>query len=265
MANLFNIVAASLRGNNFRVMLGKIVSRFEEDGTQEAVEWAKNNAIQTEKYCSNIDANIWGEAKQVAAQIEKNSREILEKIPVSLGGGGDYPLIYFLIRSKKPEIVFETGVAAGWSTETILQALVKNQKGKLFSSDFPYFRLKNPEQHIGILVSEGLKDRWRLDIRGDEVAVPDFVKEIGASKLDLLHYDSDKSYRGRSFAMSLVESKFADDATFVMDDIQDNLFFRDYVEEKGLNFSVLEFDGKYVGVVENIGSQLALGRQGDSS
>ena len=44
----------------------------------------------------------------------------------------------------------------------LLQAIEKNNVGKLFSSDFPYFRLENPEQYIGIVVPNDLKKNWRL-------------------------------------------------------------------------------------------------------
>ena len=57
---------------------------------------------------------------------------------MSLGGGGNFILLYFLTR-KFNKVVVETGVAAGWSSLAILGAFEKNGEGKLYSSDFPYF------------------------------------------------------------------------------------------------------------------------------
>jgi hypothetical protein len=41
-----------------------------------------------------------------------------------------------------------------------------------------------------------------------------------------------------------------------MDDIQDNLFFKNFVEKENLNFKVFGFKNEFVGLVENIGLQL---------
>ena len=56
----------------------------------------------------------------------------LSKLEVSLGGGGNYILLYFLIIKFKPQNVVETGVAAGWSSLFILRALKKNGKVTFF-------------------------------------------------------------------------------------------------------------------------------------
>src|SRR5436190_7374529 len=46
-------------------------------------------------------------------------------------------MIYFLVRCAKPAVMMETGVAHGVSSWTILNAMHKNQKGKLYSIDLP--------------------------------------------------------------------------------------------------------------------------------
>ena len=70
----------------------------------------------------------------------------LSKLSVKLSGGL-YKLLYFPIRKIKPYTVVETGVAAGWTSLAILRALNKNGRGHLYSSDFPYFELKNRRVH----------------------------------------------------------------------------------------------------------------------
>jgi predicted O-methyltransferase YrrM len=59
-----------------------------------------------------------------------------------IGGAGFmhpciYALIYALVRSLKPSIVVETGVAGGMSSCYILKGLRDNNKGELFSIDLP--------------------------------------------------------------------------------------------------------------------------------
>ena len=49
---------------------------------------------------------------------------------------------------------------------------------------------------------------WFLDIRGDDIAVPEIFKRIGDNNIDLFHYDSDKSYSGRDKVFKNLFSKF---------------------------------------------------------
>ena len=167
---------------------------------------------------------------------------------------GHLPLIYFLVRCYQPEKIIETGVAAGCSSETILQAIKKNNKGFLYSSELPYFKIDKPEKFIGFVVSNELKNLWKLDIRGDHYALDEFINIC--SKIDFFHYDSDKSFRGRDFVMRKISKHFNPNATVIMDDINDNLFFKNFVEKEKLEFKVLEFQGQYVGLIEKIGLQL---------
>ena len=158
-------------------------------------------------------------------------------------------LLYFLIRKFKPACVLETGVASGWSSLAILQSLEKNNFGNLYSTDFPYFRLENPEKYIGFLVQdEALKKRWHLDISGDEIALPKISKLLGDTKIDLFHYDSDKNYSGRDFAIKTLRNNFSPNSIIIFDDIQDNLHFKDFVKSENLQYTVIEFKGKYVGI-----------------
>ena len=99
----------------------------------------------------------------------------------------NYFLLYFLVRKFCPKIIVETGVAAGWTTLSILRALDKNQVGKLYSSDFPYFRLPDPEKFIGILVPKHYKENWCLYIKGDE----NNIKEITGKSISHFRKCSD--------------------------------------------------------------------------
>ena len=42
----------------------------------------------------------------------------------------------------------------------------------------------------------------------------------------------------------------------LMDDIQDNIFFKNFVKEYKLEFKVFKFKDQYVGLIEKIGLQL---------
>ena len=245
-----NILKNFLKSNYALVMIEKLLRRLEKDKSIDARHWAENNKTSLEQYCNKLNRALWLESLAQFKQAKIRNEDILAKVKLDLGGGGAFPLIYFLCRYKKPDVFVETGVAAGWSSYAALLALEKNKKGVLYSSDFPYFRFEDPEKFIGILVPNELKKNWSLDVRGDRKALPGIVSKC--SSIDIFHYDSDKSYAGREFALKSVSAKLSERAIIIMDDIQDNLFFKECVEKLKIeNFFVFEFEGKYVGLFEH--------------
>lgn len=248
MKNLFINI---LKKNYFSVILKKISKKFEKNTSMEARKWAvANNKHSTSSFLRSIDSSLYEETIVEIKLIEQFAKNKLSKLTVSLGGGGHYILLYFLIRKFKLLNIVETGVAAGWSSLAILKALKKNGEGYLYSSDFPYFRLKDPEKYIGYLAKdETNKDSWFLDIRGDDVALPSIIKLLSNKNIDLFHYDSDKSYSGRDNALKIISSKINSKTIIIFDDIQNNLHFKDYVETNKKEFFVLEFEGKFIGII----------------
>ena len=112
--------------------------------------------------------------------------------------------------------------------------------------------MENPEKYIGCLAkNESNVNNWFLDIRGDEVALPEIARRLENKSIDLFHYDSDKSYSGRSNALKILGSKINSNTIIIFDDIQNNLQFKDFVEKNKKDFSVFEFEGKYIGIVNS--------------
>jgi len=250
---LFNLLKNSLKSGYLTVMVSKLLKRTEQDTSSEAIQWAKKNCILTEKFCKIIDENLWEETLFEMNILKKDANKILSKIHVNLGGGGNYYLLYFLVRKVKPKIVVETGVAAGWSSLSILRAFQKSGFGKLYSSDFPYFRLNQPENYIGIVTKkEKNLLSWDLDVSGDRVALPSIKSKVGRLKIDFFHYDSDKSYSGRSMAFNVLKGKLSKNAIIIFDDIQNNMHFHDFVKNEHLPYNVLEFEGKFIGIASKL-------------
>ncbi|MCB9991005.1 MAG: class I SAM-dependent methyltransferase [Rhodospirillales bacterium] len=255
LAKIVTIGRNSLKRHNFSVMAEKALLRFKEKDYQKQSEsvrtWCAAHAMSCDDFMRSLDLKLYEETQAAAAEIERHCRLKLSTIELDLGGGGNYPLLYFLVRYLQPENVIETGVAAGWSSQAMLTALAKNDgDGKLYSSDFPYFRYEEPEKLVGFVVDESFKSRWRLFIEGDKFNLPAIMKETGA--VDLFHYDSDKSYSGRRFAYETVRKKLSDRAVVIFDDIQDNFHFRDFVTAQDVPFCVFEFEGKYIGLTGSI-------------
>ena len=152
----------------------------------------------------------------------------------------------------KPKITIETGVASGISSLTILKALEINKMGKLFSSDFPYFRLKNPEEYIGVLVDKLKYPKWRLEIEGDILNLKKFVNEIDKEDgIDFFHYDSDKTYAGKKKSFDILKKLFKPESILIFDDIQDDNFFYDLTSKLNANYRVFKVGNKHVGLIGN--------------
>ena len=118
----------------------------------------------------------------------------------------------------------------------------------MYSSDFPYFRIKDPEKYIGIVVEENLKKNWNLFIDGDENSLPKIFKKV--KNIDIFSYDSDKTYLARSKTLTKVSKFLSENSVIIMDDIQDNSFFYDYIKENNIsNWKVFEFHNKYLGII----------------
>jgi predicted O-methyltransferase YrrM len=250
MQALCNIALSSLKRRNFAVMARKAILRLREYDRmrqEQAAKWCVEHAVSWEEFATSLDARLWHETRDACSEIQRKAGERLKNLGLDLGGGGHYPLLYFMVRYINPHEVVETGVAAGWSSQALLLALSQNGgSGKLYSSDFPYFRLKDPERYVGYIVDDSLKRHWTLLIEGDRYNLP--LIAMRSRRIDLFHYDSDKSNAGRAFALQCLEPKFSATAAILFDDIQDNFHFKNLVATRRWAFKVFAFDGKYVGL-----------------
>ena len=107
---------------------------------------------------------------------------------------------------------------------------------------------KNNENDVGIVVPENLKKNWILIRKPDKPGIKEALSKI-SGKVDLCHYDSDKSWWGRHYAYPLLWDSLKSNGLFISDDIQDNLYFSEFVKEKVLNFAVVQYQGKFIGLI----------------
>lgn len=260
LAKLVTIGKNSVKRRNFSVMAHKVMLRIRERHLKaendDVRSWCAAQATDGDTFMKALDPALWQEAQDVCVAITRKGEEKLAKLGLDLGGGGYYPLLYFFTRLLNPSVVVETGVAAGWSSQAFLLAMKKNSAGgKLYSSDFPYFRYENPEKLVGYIVDDELRPDWALHIDGDENNLPKIVAAI--DHIDFLHYDSDKSYAGRELAVEMLLPLISPRGLVIFDDIQDNFHFRDFCQARGLPFRIFGFGGKYVGLCGGfIGAQV---------
>lgn len=252
LKSILNTLKFSLKKGNSKILVQKIRRRIFDNSNNVVspgiLNWLNKNAVDFNKFAENLDPELWEESKAFWHDFKKQAVTKLESLPITLGGPGIYPLLYFIVRYSKPKTVVETGVAAGFSSQAFLKAMSKNGQGKLYSSDYPYFRIKDPEQYIGVLVDAELKNNWELFIKGDSVNLPLIVNDV--DQIDIFHYDSDKSYDGRENALEIIKPKMVSNSLILIDDINDNSHFFDTVQNKNItDYSIFKFKDKYIGMI----------------
>lgn len=251
---LVNIINQTSKKKRGLVLARKIKRRlkriFNVERDDKHEKWIEDKYEEYKRLLKSIDKKLWDETQNFKNKTESRAQKIFSSIDVELGGGGAYDLLYFITRLTKPSCVVETGVAAGFSSVAFLEAMDRNNRGHLYSSDFPYFRIDNPEKYIGILVDENLKNRWSLYIEGDKQNLPIIKKRVG--KIDIFHYDSDKSYEGREYAFGVVKDQLHDESIVIYDDIEDNTHFYNLNQKLEKRCRVFEFENKHVGLLGSI-------------
>ena len=251
--NFSNILAfIFISQNNFYEVLKKIFIRFFDLKSflykEKNLKLLKKNAVEMNTFLQNLNKNLKAETLKVAKIITKEGNKKIKKVPYNLGGAANLPLLYFLTRYYKPKNILETGVAAGYSSYTFLEAIKKNKKGILYSSDLPYFRIKNPKKYIGIVVPQKLKKKWKLYLDGDAKNLNN-IKKITRS-FELIHYDSDKSYIGRYLFFKSIKKMIRKNTIIIMDDLHNNIFFFDYIKKNKIeNYKIIKSESKFVGII----------------
>ena len=168
-----------------------------------------------------------------------------------MGGFANVPFVYSIVKEMKKKYCLECGVSMGASSYAILKALEQNKEGILLSNDLPYLWNSDPVSKIGMLVPDYLRTRWRLYIGDDIDNLSEMLKEI--KLIDFAHYDSNKSYKARSFFWDAIKPYLTNDSLVVFDDIIDNDHFYDLANNLDNSWEsyVIFDDLKYIGTLKN--------------
>jgi predicted O-methyltransferase YrrM len=172
-------------------------------------------------------------APTLIALMEELERYQVPRPAQKMGGAAYLELSYAIVRLIRPAEVIETGVALGYSTAAILQALDDNETGQLSSVDLPVFA-PGTTDYTADAVPKRLRDsvRWKLFLGPDRRVLPITVRRVG--QIDVLFYDSDKSYRGMRSTWALVWPHLRPGGILVADDIHTHDAFLDFSDEVGL-------------------------------
>lgn len=145
--------------------------------------------------------------------------------------------IYIAVRAAKPEIMIETGVAHGYSSWVILNAIHKNQKGKLYSIDLAGHDTNDDynlnKNKIGHIVPNTLRQYWKLIVGDSKIELPKLLTRLG--KVDIFFHDSDHSFENMFFEFNEVFKFLKKDGIVLSNDIYKNLAFDQFIANNKLN------------------------------
>jgi hypothetical protein len=149
-----------------------------------------------------------------------------------LGAGLGF-VLFDLIETEKPQKVIETGVAAGASSNLILDRLSTNGTGVLISVDIT--------SKVGELVDERLKNRWTISVLPKLFKKKAFLRILSShpDAIIFLH-DSDHSIQWQIFEISSVIKSIPGVKHILVDDV--TLEFENYVLTNLPNWKMVVID-----------------------
>jgi predicted O-methyltransferase YrrM len=147
------------------------------------------------------------------------------------------PVLYPIVRAVKPNMVVETGTAAGLSSCMILQALNRNMNGHLYSIDLPLetvvwtdgthlrkVRL-NEDRASGWAIPQSIRSRWTMIEGRSADVLPDLLNKFN---VDLFLHDSDHSYENMSLELETVRAHLNPRGLMLADDADIHPGFSDF-------------------------------------
>src|SRR5215467_7589649 len=151
----------------------------------------------------------------------------------AFGGWGDgepgfVRAIWHIVRHLRPVRIVETGVARGFTSRAILEALQQNGAGHLWSIDLP--PALKPELHgqVGAAVPDRLRHRWSY-IKGSSVQrLPGLLSQLG--QIDLFVHDSRHTERNVRFELDRAWAALRPGGVLVVDDVDANWGFRSFTQ-----------------------------------
>ena len=209
----------------------------------EAEEWCKERHLSIDDAFASLFPNYkYYDVHERHGAVLEEASNLIDLQSFNWGGQGNISLNYNLAQALDAETVLETGVACGWSTLSILLSMNERRKGSLVSVDMPFFGVTN-EEDIGCVVPDNLRERWTLLPYADREGIPKALKHL--PHLDFCHYDSDKSYEGKSWAFPVLWEALKPKGTLVSDDVSDNLAFKHFCVKLDMTPTIIHtFDTK---------------------
>jgi hypothetical protein len=146
----------------------------------------------------------------------------------AFGGWGDgepglVRAVWCLTHHLRPNRVVETGVARGITSRFVLEALARNDSGRLWSIDLPPLLDRSLHDQVGAAVPERLRHRWTYIRGSSRRRLPRLLRQLG--EIELFIHDSRHSERNLLFELEHAWDTLRPGGVLVADDIDLNCGF----------------------------------------
>lgn len=150
--------------------------------------------------------------------------------------------LYAIVRARRPETMVETGVLHGLTTAFLLDAMERNQTGRLVSVDLPsraesgpanqdgYTATLPPGRDPGWVVPERLRARWELHLGPSTELLPGL---LAPESIDVFLHDSEHTYPTMLAEMELAWPALRPDGLLIVDNADDTDAVRDFCAAVG--------------------------------
>jgi Methyltransferase domain len=151
----------------------------------------------------------------------------------AFGGWGDgepglVRAVWHLVRHLQPAKIVETGVARGFTTRFILEALERNGAGHLWSIDLPPVLKSELIWQVGAAVLDHLHHRWSYIKGSSAQRLPGLLSRLG--QIDLFIHDSRHTERNVRFELDRAWAVLRPGGALVVDDIDLNWGFSSFTQ-----------------------------------
>ena len=197
---------------------------------------------ERELRATGLREHLLERGREHASAVERSGEQF------SLGaiGYAEGAYLYSIVRTLRPRVAVETGVANGFSTAFLLQALHANGDGHLHSVDLPrevgreyepgtFFEGEGragipPGSEPGWLIPDGLRDRWTLILGRSQDELPPLLERLG--EVDFFMHDSEHSFDCMWFEFTTAWPRLRDGGVLVSDDVNSTEAFGRFAEEQ---------------------------------
>jgi methyltransferase family protein len=154
--------------------------------------------------------------------------------------------LYAVVRTARPEVMVETGVANGFSTAFSLLALQANGAGHLHSIDLPrevgrdyepgtFYEGEGragipPGSEPGWLIPKALKERWTLILGRSQEELPPLLDRV--RPVDTFMHDSEHSFECMWFEFSAAWPALRTGGILVSDDVNSTEAFARFAAQE---------------------------------
>jgi Methyltransferase domain len=131
--------------------------------------------------------------------------------------------LWCVVLHTRPEVVIETGVAHGVSSRIVLEALLQNHLGHLWSIDLPFPFDHRLHGETGMVVTDACRPRWSYLEGSSKQRLPPLIAKVG--HVELFIHDSLHTAENTMFEMEQAASAMPTGGSMVVDDIDSHMGF----------------------------------------